>query len=127
MSFRKSSTLRSSRGTQGFQLSRRYSKRRPPQISWHGSNKNERRNLLNSIVRIRCLSSCRGCNSPNHAFKFQAKAPITIEAQLDTRSWAGTCKARTLFLSCSIKFSWLQRSRVKWTTFSAVLCVSLVM
>ena len=58
---------------------------------------------------------------------FQASAAMTMWAQLETRSYSGTRSALTPFLSCSMTFSWSQRSLASSTTCSALRSVRVVM
>src|SRR5262245_46934308 len=50
-----------------------------------------------------------------HAFRLHANAAITMYAPLDSNVFDGARNARTPFLSCSIRFSWLPRSFAKYT------------
>src|SRR4051812_39793943 len=115
---RSTSTARHNRSTHGFHCNRRYSRRRPARTTWQGSSRTSARNFLNSIVNRACRSAARGCNSASQAFRLQANAAITMYAPLDNSVFDGARNARTPFLSCSIRFSWLQRSLAKYTTAS---------
>jgi len=62
---------------------------------------------------------------PHQAFSVQARLDITLYAQLLCRLSSGLRIARTPFFSCSIRFSWSQRSLAEKTISSAVLDRSL--
>src|SRR6516162_5108298 len=68
--------------------------------------------------RARCRGAT-GTSKALQAFRLHANAPITMYAQLLTRSSTGVVNARTPLLSCAIKFSWSQRSLAENTTSSA--------
>jgi hypothetical protein len=75
------------------------------------------RNVLNSIFKTACFSDwyfvdqrpVSGSSNANHALSVQAKEAMTMYAQLLTSVSVGIRIALTPFLSCSLRFSWLQR------------------
>src|SRR5215472_6117578 len=87
--------------------------------------------ILNHLRPSRpCRARCRGVAGASHALhalRLHANDPITMYAQLLTRSSTGVVRAPTPLLSWAIKFSWSQRSLAEDTTSSAVISRSLVM
>ena len=114
----------------GLQLNSRYTNFRPVRTIWHGSSTKAFTNVLELqpqhplfLPAMLFLPAARrsGNARANQAFKFQAKAVITMYAQLLSSVSTGACKARTPPFNCAIRFSWSQRSLAENTTSSAAL------
>src|SRR5262249_13341865 len=127
-------TTRRNTPCHSFHDSSRSTSRRPPRTTWHGIWMIAATNRLNSIrksVRFcsRCAATCRGCSgtdSANHAFRFHARAVITMYAQLLVRLSTAARNAWAPPLSCAIRFSWSHRSLALNTTSLRVPLGSLV-
>src|SRR3954469_21961072 len=128
-------TTRKKMGRWGFQPKSRYTNFRPVRITWHGKHTNAFTKVLNSNPSTHPFSSRRcsaqrpagsGNASAHHAFRFHARAVITMYAQLLSNVSEGAFSARTPLCNCDRRFSWLQRSLAVNTTSDAALVLSLV-
>src|SRR5262249_33931 len=109
----------------GFQPNNRYTNFPAVRTTWHGRRTNALRNALHSRPGTHASSGRRpsaqrpagsGRASAHQAFRFHARAVITMYAQLLSSVSDGAFSARTPPCSCASRFSWSQRSLAANTT-----------